>query len=92
MEAPSLTFEQNSVVNAVWTLINSMDEKMRNALISRIESGKAKNNNAKTDTAQKHSWYNIPISDDVMSMTFKQRKPIEDYKGILEKELKTKYV
>lgn len=97
MGTTSLTYEQNSVVNAVLTLINSMDGKMRDALLAKLSRrGKSKattKGKAETTKAKDKSlWYNYPVSDEVMAMTFKHRKPVpEDYKTILEDELREKY-
>ena len=82
MNTTDLTYEQNSIVNAVLTLINSMDDKMRNLLIKRL-SGKREREASTVKAEKQHIWQNYPISDEVLSMTFKHRKPIAgDYKAI----------
>lgn len=93
MNTLGLTYEQNSVVDAVLTLINNMDDKMRNVLFKKLRSNKEKAITKKVVNSKSHKWMDYPVSDEVMSMTFKDRKPIdENYKGILENELKKKYL
>lgn len=95
MSTLGLTYEQNSVVNAVLTLIDSMDDEMRTVLIKRL-GGKKKvsaKKEAETQADNGHSWMNYPISPEVMSMTFKHRKPVDDdYKSTLENELRAKFL
>ncbi len=91
MNTNGLTYEQNAVVNAVLTLINSMDDKMREALIRKIERKKSTAKPKAVRTSTKHAWRDIPIADDVMAMTFSNRRPIGNYKETLEKELREKY-
>lgn len=43
------------------------------------------------NSAIKRIWLNIPISEDVLSLTFNKRKPLVNYKKILEKELIEKF-
>lgn len=91
MNTIGLTYEQKSIIDAVLTLINNMDEKMKAVLLKKLTSNNKKEESSKVAT--KHPWMNYPISDEVMSMTFKNRKPINgDYKATLEEELQKKYL
>lgn len=93
MNTLGLTYEQNSVIDAVLTLINNMDDKMRSALLKKLRSNRNDSSEKVMASSKSHKWMDYPISDEVMSMTFKNRKPINgDYKKILEDELKEKYL
>lgn len=90
MSTIGLTYEQQSIVDAVLNLINSMDDKMQSVLLKKLNSKEVK---TKTANGEKQKWMDYPISQEVMDMTFKHRKPIgENYKKTLEEELKKKYL
>ena len=91
MNVTSLNSEQNAIVNAVWTLIENMDDKMKKVLLDKLSHLEI--SHAATINKKKHKWENIPISKEVMDMTFPHRKDIPTpYDETIADELQKKYL
>lgn len=87
-----LSPEQNSIVDAVWTLIEHMDDTMKAALFRKLTFHGKSSKQKEHSSVVGHPWDNIPISKDIMNLTFSNRKDIpDDYDDILTKELQQKY-
>ena len=91
MKTIPLNPEQDAIVDAVWTLIENMDDKMKKALLDRLSHLNIPH--AVTIHKEKHKWENIPISKEVMDMTFPHRKNIPSpYDNTIVDELQKKYL
>lgn len=91
MVTAQLTNSQHSIINAIMTLIEGLDDNMRTILLHKLEERQT--TEARSQPAGSHVWADFPIPDDVMEMTFAHRKTIpQDYESILEQELKEKYI